>query len=392
MPLPRKSEACLPLPFAGRGRYGWKNQCNENYSYMKKIFCLLSLLCSLSLSAQSVEGTSYYLPKVGTVFTVKVEKTTYTPGQFAPYARLYLKKDVAQEAQTSYRLLGIEMTPVAAVDTSKHFTLTLGKKVNITKVAQADNGQLLAINAEAQEAKPTLPTFIPAPKATPLNPKDFMTEDILNAGSMPKMAELTAQEIYDLRDSRNQITRGQADFMPKDGQQMDIMMENLDRQEQALRQTFEGTVTKDTTWTTLSYLPVKEGEEVLFRFSRRLGLLEKDDLAGTPYYIKVEDLHTLAAPEPEPAEKKEDKNDIGLRVNQNDKIRLTVAAGDTALGNTGAGVGAPSATLATCELLAPQFGTVESLSGELFGKKQTTSLVIDALTGSVKKIETIGAE
>lgn len=339
------------------------------------LICLMSLTAGSTAMAQSVEGTSYYLPRVATVFTVKVEKTTYTPGPFAAYARLYLKKDVAQEAQTSYRLIGLEMTPVAEVDTSKHFTLTLGKKVNISKVSQSQTGQLLAINADVEPTPTALPQFTPAPKAAPLNPKDYMTEDILSAGSMAKMAELTAQEIYDVRDSRNQISRGQADFMPKDGQQMDIMMSNLDRQEQALRQTFEGTMTKDTTWTTVSFLPVKEGETVLFRFSRLLGVVDKDDLAGTPYYIKVEDLHTLAAPEPEPAEKKEDKNDIGLRVNQSDKIRLTVSTADS--------------TVDTYELSAPQFGTVESLSGELFGKKQTASIIIDELTGSVRKIEAI---
>lgn len=362
----------------------------------KKI--LLSGLASLigltannmnSASAQSIEGTSYYLPKVATVFTVKVEKTSYTPGQFAPYARLYLKKDVAQEAQTSYRLIGLEMTPVAEVDTSKHFTLLLGKKVNITKVSQNPSGQLLAINADVEPTKTVLPTFTPAPKPAPLNPKDYMTEEILSAGSMAKMAELTAQEIYDVRDSRNLISRGQADFMPKDGQQMDIMMANLDKQERALRQTFEGTVTKDTTWTTVTYLPVKEGEEVLFRFSRWLGVVDKEDLSGTPYYIKVEDLHSLAAPEAAPAEKKEDKNDIGLRVAQPDKIRLTVTALDATAGSSDATMGAVQATY---ELSAPQFGTVESLSGELFGKKQTASIVIDPLTGSVRKIESITAE
>lgn len=44
-----------------------------------------------------------------------------------------------------------------------------------------------------------------------------MTEEILIAGSTAKMAELVAKEIYNIRESKNSLTRGQADYMPKDG-------------------------------------------------------------------------------------------------------------------------------------------------------------------------------
>ena len=154
------------------------------------------------------------------------------------------------------------------------------------------------------------------------------------------------------------------------------MLRNLDTQEQSLTTLFTGTVVKDTAWTTIDYLPVKEGEEVLFRFSKRLGLVDADDYAGAPYYIRVVDEHTVA-PAASVAEdekkKKEDKNDIGLRVNQPSKMKITVSCDQQPVG--------------TFEAAAPQFGTVESLSGELFGKKQSTRLVLDPLSGSVKKIE-----
>ena len=37
------------------------------------------------------EGTEYYLPRTELRFTVKIEKTSYTPGDFAIYAEKYLK-------------------------------------------------------------------------------------------------------------------------------------------------------------------------------------------------------------------------------------------------------------------------------------------------------------
>ncbi|MGI6242999.1 MAG: DUF4831 family protein [Prevotella sp.] len=352
---------------------------HANASFCKGVGGIMAaLLLSLTASAQSVNGTSYYLPKAVMRFTVKIEKSQYTPGRFAQYARRYLKKDVKLKGTTAYRLIGMDMTQIAMPDTDKHFTLNIDKKHTIFQVGLADNGLLLAINAEGQPAETNIPTFTPAPKPRPINPKDLMSEEILNAGSNAKMAELTAREIYDIRDSRNQLSRGEADFMPQDGAQLRMMLANLDKQERGLAQLFEGKTEKDTIWTTIDYTPTTEGQEVLFRLSKHLGLVDSDDLAGAPYYINVEDNHTVAVPEPTPESKKEDKNDIGLRVSQPGKITITVGNGIQTIG--------------TYELSAPQFGTIESLSGDLFGKKRSSKIILDPLTGSVKTIEAIPVE
>lgn len=336
---------------------------------------LLLLLLPLSINAQSIEGTDYYLPKAAVRFTVKVEKTQYTPGKLAPYASRFLRTDVDLEPTTTYRLLGVDMATYALPDTSRHFTLIVDKKHSINKVCRADNGQLLAINADASATPTPMPSFKPGRKAALLNPQDFMTEDILNAGSNAKMAELAAQEIYDIRDSRNQLNRGEADFMPKDGTQMAIMLNNLGKQEAALTQLFTGVTVKDTTWTNIDFVPTQEGRQMLFRLSKWLGLVDADDLSGEPYMVSVTDKHTVAAPQPTPESKKEDKNDIGLRVCQPSKIQVAVSHGQQVVVNG--------------ELLAPQFGTIESLSGELFGKKQSAKLILDPLTGGVKSIQAI---
>ncbi len=336
---------------------------------------LLLLLLPLTVSAQSVEGIDYYLPKTAMRFTVKVEKAQYTPGRLAPYARRFLRTDVKQDPTTTYRLLGIEMAPYAVPDTSRHYTLITDKKHSVNKVCRADNGQLLAINTDASAKATPSPTFTPGPKRAQPNPHDYMTEDILNAGSNAKMAELTAQEIYDIRDSRNQLNRGEADFMPKDGTQMAIMLSNLDKQEAALAQLFTGVTVKDTTWTNIDFVPTREGQQVMFRLSQWSGLVDADDLSGEPFIVTVTDKHTIAQPQPAPDEQKEDKNDIGLRVCQPSKIKVTLAHSQQVIGSY--------------EVSAPQFGTVESLSGELFGKKQSAKLIFDTLTGSIKSIEAI---
>lgn len=333
-----------------------------------------------TICAQSIEGTSYMLPKNGVCFTVKVEKTTYTPGRLCQYTERYMKEKAEQQPSVSYRIIGCEATPTSAPDTSKRFELSMDKKHSIANISVTDNGILLAVNAKATETKPTFPSFKPARKPAPLNPNDYMTEDILSAGSTAKMAELTAKEIYDIRDSRNSLSRGEADNLPKDGAQLKLMYDNMNRQEEALSQLFYGTTTKDTTWTNFQFMPAKEGRTVLFRFSKYYGLVGADDLSGEPYYATVTDLHTAARQQlTEDEKKKEDKNDIGLRVSRPSKIRVTLAKGQTANGKP----------LAQTEFNAAQFGFVESLSGELFGKKQSSQLLLNPMTGSVQQIKAI---
>lgn len=334
---------------------------------------------AVQTQAQSIEGTSYYLPKNGMRFTVKVEKTQYKPGRLCQYAERYFKKRVAQQPSTSYRIIGIEIDPIAVPDTSKHFTLTVDKKHSIGNVATTNDGRLLAINAKAEETDTPKRVFVPAKRPEPLNPNDYMTEDILNSGSMAKMAELTAKEIYDIRDSRNQLSRGEADNLPKDGAQLKLMYDNMNRQEEALTQLFYGTENKDTTWTSLNFIPSKEGSNILFRFSKHFGLVDDDDLSGEPYYINIKDLHSVAIPQPTDADKKkEDKNDIGLRVSKPSNIRVTLTDGKN--------------IIKTYEMSAAQFGNVESISGEMFGKKQSCQLLLDPLTGSVKAIKVLTTE
>lgn len=45
------------------------------------------------------------------------------------------------------------------------------------------------------------------------------------------MAELTAREIYNIRDSKNTILRGQAETMPKDGASLQLVIDQLNKQE-----------------------------------------------------------------------------------------------------------------------------------------------------------------
>ena len=325
-------------------------------------------------AGQVVGDIPYTLPKTAVRTTLLIEKTTYTPGEFAPYAERYLKqKGVPQEKSTEYRIISAGMECFHVPDTAKGHILSLDRKHMVEEVARTPDGILLAINAKAEET-PAKEKFKPAKKAKQPNPMDYMNGDILRAGSKAKMAELTAQEIYDIRDSKSQLQRGEADYMPGDGQQMKIMLDGLEASENALLSTFEGTKRIDTTQVDIDFVPGKASEKaVLFRFSKKLGLTDADDLAGEPYHLAVEAVETTTGTAGEKGKKT--KDDIGLWVNRPAKAKARL------YGKGG--------TLAEMEFLAGQFGTEESLSGELFGKKQTTRVVLNRDNGGLELIEAV---
>ena len=188
------------------------------------------------------------------------------------------------------------------------------------------------------------------------------------------MAELTAQEIYEIRESRSMLAKGQADFMPKDGQQLKLMLQELNEQDQALTSLFTGVTVSDTTAQTITYVvnnPVKR--DVLFRFSSDFGLVDSDDLSGTPYYIYIEDLKTVAEPVPADPKKVAKPQLSGIYVNIPGKMRSTIFNAKD--------------QIAANEFPAPQFGNVELLSGALFNKRYTSRLILNPLTGAVEKLE-----
>ncbi|MCR4602851.1 MAG: DUF4831 family protein [Prevotella sp.] len=346
---------------------------------------LLVLLACPAVSAQTQltgyrpgatpEGAVYYLPKTALRISVLVEKTTYQPGDFSPFAQRYLRmNDVSQQPATSYRVVSIRQTPMPAVDTTKVYAVRFDARSVAARVSLTEDGRLLGLNVDdAADVEAPAP-FVPAPREEWVNPRQYLSEEIISCGSTAKMAELTAHEIYDLRENHNLLIKGQADFMPQDGAQMKLMLNELSRQDKALSSLFVGRTQRDTTEHILWVDPAVGGMErtVLFRLSQLHGLVEADDLSGAPYYIMVEDISQLPAPAPE-EKKKKGKADAGIYVNVPGRLRSTVFEGIN--------------TVITNEFPAPQFGHTLLLSGDLFNKRYATRLHLNALTGAVERLD-----
>ncbi len=321
-------------------------------------------------------GITYYLPKTAFHVTITARRTVANPGEYAAYAQRFLRlNDVPQSKNETWKLESISVTPYGVANKDLAYSIKLKSKTSAPLVSLAADGRLLAINTEEPQEEPSLsePSVTRHPAAN-LNPSDYKTEEILAAGSTTKMAELTAAEIYDIRENRSLLTKGQADFMPKDGEQLKLMLQQLETQETALLSLFKGTVEEETHVFTLDYVPSEAVErDVLFRFSRHFGLLPNDDLAGEPYFISVQNANAL--PEQTPVE-----SDERLKKGADDLRYIVPGKGIVKIFSA-------SQSLYTNTLPMSQFGYIEYLGGELFNKRMTTRVYLSPQTGGIQKIE-----
>ena len=322
----------------------------------------------------TLEGICYYLPRTAFRVTVIAEKTTTRPGDFHKYADRFLRMpNVPTEESVQWSLKSITLEPYGKPDKNKAYSIKLKSKTVAPLVGLSRDGLLLSINCDAQESfLPDLPK--PEKGAAPENPRSYMTQEILAAGSTAKMAELCAQEIYDIRDSKNALIRGEADNTPKDGEQLKLMLEQLDKQASVLESLFCGTKQTDTEVFSFFYDPQQETDrDVLFRFSQKLGVVDADNLAGEPVTVSLKVLETIPSTVPsEETAKKRAKMEHGVYYNIPARARLSIKYGSQEF----AGMETPMA----------QFGIVEVLSNTLFDKKTTTQVTFFQTTGSTKDV------
>lgn len=344
----------------------------------RKMIWLAGLLITASTYAQTDVttgimrgkdyGVTYLLPKTEIEIVVEATKHTYMPGEFCKYADRYLRMNNVSADPEIYWTIDKLQTRVAGVpDKNNVYFVKLKDKTVAPLMELTEDGIVRSINM------PRSNRTVPAAKVTAaaqetVDPRKFLTEEILMASSRAKMAELVAKEIYSIRESKNALLRGEADNMPQDGAQLKIMLDNLNLQERAMTEMFSGTLKEESKTFTIRLVPKEMDKEVAFRFSKRLGVVDKDDLAGEPYYITVTDLKTPVIPEDD-GKKKVD----GVAYNVPGRAHVILT------GN--------SKVLFDGELPVTQFGTTEYLAPVLFNKNSTIKVLFDTATGGLLKVD-----
>lgn len=342
---------------------------------MKRGIIALGLLVA-SISAysqesympQEGEGIVYFLPKTKVAIDIIATKVNYQPGDFCLYASRYLRlNNIGTQPESHWEIKDIHVRLAGVPDSTKAYIMKMKDKNVASNIELTDKGIVKAINTTSTE-KELLPEYkleVPEPQE---DSRKYMTEDILMAGSSAKMAELTAREIYNIRDSKNTILRGQADTMPKDGASLQLVIDQLNKQEKALTQAFTGITNRTDKVFTILVEPEDIQDQIATRFSTQLGVLPVNNLAGDPIYISIHNTSSLPIPE----ENKKKKKD-GIIYNVPGKGKVTVTYQGKKLFDD--------------EMSFTQFGYTEVLVDGLFDKKINTRVIFNPTTGGIVKID-----
>lgn len=317
------------------------------------------------------EGIVYCLPKTALQIDIHIEKVTYTPGEFSKYCERYLGiKGVKHEPYTEWEMKDVTLTPKGTPDKDKTFFIKYKDKTVAPLVTLSKEGIIQAINATPmQKLEPAAPVTSPEKR---VNVQQYMTQEILMANSTAKKAELIAQEIYNIRESRNLFLRGEADNMPGDNESLTIILSKLDEQEKALTRLFTGDREVESKTFSFNVIPAKDIDGMpVVRFSTAFGVVAGDDLSGEPIYLSVKNLDTLPEEEYE-GKKKKSKLD-GVVYNVPGKAHVTLYT--------------KNGTILERDVMIAQFGTTEMLTGSMFNKNSTVSVVFNDANGGIVKID-----
>lgn len=344
----------------------------------KKIWMLSALLLSTAALAQTEVttgvmrgkdyGVTYMLPQTEIEIVLQTTRHTYVPGDYCKYAERYLRlNNVSAETEEYWTLDKIETRAAGVPDKENVYFVKMKDKTVAPLMELTEDGIVRSINMPLSKQQ-EMPQAQVQTTEKEIDPRSFLTEEILMTSSNAKMAELVAKEIYSIRESKNALLRGEADNMPKDGAQLKLMLDNLSLQERALTEMFSGKVKEEPKTFTIRLTPEEMSDQVAFRFSKKLGLVAIDDLAGEPYYISITDLKTPGIPAEDGKKKVE-----GIAYNLPGKAQVTLTHNNKKLFDE--------------QLPITQFGTIEYLAPILFNKNSTIKVLFDTATGGIIKVD-----
>lgn len=360
---------------------------------MKKIYTLLAAAAiAASSQAQTIQkytatksgewGIPYTLPTTAVDITIETQKTVKQPGEFYKYSRRYFSvENPITEPSTTVEVKSVAITTRGVPDPEERYVVTFKPGYTPFMMLSADDIPL-AINTEELYSPATIE--LPTPQAaapTPLETaaaRQAMNEEIMQSQSIAKRAELAAARIFELRQSRNDIITGQADQMPPDGKAMELVLNSINDQEAALMAMFIGTTKTSTDVRTITVTPEADDEgsrRVIARLSPVNGLVDADDLSGTPIYLSYT---VTERPEVQRNAKGEE---VGIP-KDGFVFRLPGKATVTVSNLEG--------TLATSSVQMAQFGVINGLKPNTFtDKKAPTYAIFNPTTGAIVELGSV---
>ena len=315
----------------------------------------------------------YYMPKTELVITIDYDVVTQTPGVFYQYAERYLgAEDIIRENNTNCQLRTVSIATESSADTNRAYKVTAQKGMNTQLVTLSEDGRLVGYACSSLEARGERREArgerreARGEELMPLLEEQFM------AGSVAKMAEGAAKQIYRIRETRLNILAGDVEHVPADGKAMELVLNELEKQEQELVALFVGTTQVTRHTHTVRYTPEESVEnEVVCRLSAHNGIVDKQDLSGEPLYLSLEAKKQTLLP--------------GVYYDKNAPVLSQIyynlpGEAQVALSFKGKKVAEQNVTVA-------QYGVAIPLVQDLFTTKPTPIIKINKETGNILSIE-----
>lgn len=361
---------------------------------MKHLISILAIIvftCG-SLQAQQTQkltagkhneyGLIYSLPVTHLDIEVEAVKTIKKAGPYSKYAEKFLGTDKAiVENSVEWTLKNISVSPYGAPDPENQYLMQF-KSGSAPFIILNKSGLPLSINIEEEEeTEGSSKEPVRKSRSSLENNASakVMSGELLISESTAKKAEIAANQIYKIRESRTNLITGEAEQMPPDGQSMKMIIEQLDAQEAALTALFLGTTQTESKIMNFDYVPDKEVEdEVIFRLSDFNGIVDRNDLSGDPVYLSLKIIQQGELPVNEKGEtKKLPKGAVMYKIPGKASVTLEYK-GKTVLNRT---------------YDIAQFGVDFGLDPAMFSdKKQPSYLIFYPETGAIKEIGTVSPQ
>lgn len=325
-------------------------------------------------------GLVYSLPVTALEITITAEKEVTVAAPFAKYAGKYLGADKAVFRNAEHwRITNVEARPYGAVEPDGKYLMQL-KPGALTYIGVAQDGMLLSINAKPRLTPPA-EAWRPAASGPRPSGKEYLQyvdEDFIACQSTAKQAQMLSENLMEVRDARLSLTRGTADNMPTDGRQLELMLNSLAEQDAAITAAFTGSAYTETVRRTFTYIPEKDCNEILLRFSDFKGFCAPDDYAGEPVEISV----TVTADGTLPVDAKGVEKQI-----PSDGVRYCIP------GAAKIDIRHQGESLYSHETEFAQFGVEFGLNPNLFtDKKEPSYAIFNPVTGGLEEIGVVSED
>lgn len=346
--------------------------------FISLVCCALPLLSAAQDMVKLVPdkfneyALNYYLPYTVADIEFVATKTVCKAGPYYKYAKKYLGvTDIVTEDSETWTIESVCMVSRGIADTGNRYQLTF-KSGQTPYIYVNPEGLIYSINTEPEVVATACPP-VSSDESGEIDVSRVLSEELLMSGSIAKMAEVAAKQIYRIRESRLDLLTGDVDKMPADGASFKLIIAQLDEQEAALTALFLGTKSVERVVKRIEYCPEGDVEnEILFRFSDFLGFVDADDLSGAPVNIAV----TVTEKGEYPVDSKGNVVELPKK-----------ALAYTLPGKAVITISYEGKTYAEEELPIAQLGVVYGLDATWFvDKKAPANAVFDATTGALLRL------